>query len=209
MHPYDYFHALRRGWPILVVATICGLLAAIALSALTTTQYTATTRIYFTASGGAKGEDLSNAAQYALARVQGFDALARSSTVLDPVAAESGGTVSAGQLAGQVSVSTSMTTTMVDVSVADTSAKRAATLSEAVSTSLIKEVDVLERPSKDSPASMTGTIVSPAQVPSAPSSPNWTVNLLAGLVIGAMIGSGVVATREFSARARVSDRAGT
>jgi capsular polysaccharide biosynthesis protein len=208
VHPYDYIRAIRRGWPIMVVATIFGLVAAGVLSALATTHYTATTRIYFNAAGGPKGEDLANAATYAQARVQGFGSLARSTSVLAPVAAELGDDASPAELSNRVSVKTSLTTTLVDVSFADTSAKRAAKAADAVSGSLINQVNLLERPDRDGPSAMTGTIVSPARVPSSPSSPNWPVNLFAGLVVGLVIGSGVVVTRDLAARARDSVPAG-
>ena len=202
MHPYDYVRAILRGWPIMLVAAILGLVAAGVVSALATTQYTATTKIYFAAAGGPKGEDLAYAATYTQARVQGFDSLARSTSVLEPAAAEVG--VDAVELADRVSVDTSLTTTLVEVSVRDTSAKRAARTADAVSGSLINQVSLLERPDKDGPSAMTGTVVSAARVPSGPSSPNWPVNLIVGLVVGVVIGSAVVVARDLAARARAS-----
>ena len=204
MHPYDYVRAILRGWPVMLAAAILGLVAAGVVSALATTQYTATTKIYFAAAGGPKGEDLAYAATYTQARVQGFDSLARSTSVLEPAAAEVGDGVNAVDLADRVTVDTSLTTTLVEVSVRDTSAKRAAKTADAVSGSLINQVSLLERPDKNGPSAMTGTVVSAARVPDGPSSPNWPVNLIVGLVVGVVIGSAVVVARDLAARARAS-----
>ncbi|KQV74685.1 hypothetical protein ASC61_06530 [Aeromicrobium sp. Root344] len=208
MHPYDYVRAILRGWPIMLGAAILGLVAAGVVSALATTQYTATTTIYFAAAGGPRGEDLAYAATYTQARVQGFDSLARSTSVLEPAAAAVGDGVDAQELADRVSVDTSLTTTLVDVSVQDTSAKRAAKTADAVSGSLINQVSALERPDKDGPSAMTGTVVSAARVPGSPSSPNWPVNLIVGLVVGVVIGSAVVVARDLAARARAHGTTG-
>ncbi|MEV7398052.1 hypothetical protein [Aeromicrobium sp. NPDC092404] len=207
MHPYDYVRAMLRGWPIMLGAALLGLVAAGVVSALASTQYSATTTIYFSAAGGPKGEDLAYAATYTQARVQGFDSLARSASVLEPAAAEVGG-IDAKELDGRVTVSTSLTTTLVEVTISDSSAKRAATTADAVSGSLINQVNLLERPDKDGPSAMTGTVISAAEVPTAPSSPNWPVNLVVGLVAGVVIGSAVVVARDLAMRARAARPAG-
>lgn len=207
MHPYDYVRTVLRGWPILLVTALVGLAAAVLASALATTQYSATTQIYFSAAGGPKGEDLAYAATYTQARVQGFDSLARSTSVLDPAAAEVGG-IDAKQLKDRVTVDTSLTTTLVEVSVTDTSAKRAARTADAVSGSLITQVGLLEKPDKAGPSAMTGTVVSQADVPTTPSSPAWIINLIVGLVVGVVVGFGVVVGRELVARSRAAGTIG-
>lgn len=207
MHPYDYVRTVLRGWPILLATALIGLAAAALASFLATTQYSATTQIYFSAAGGPKGEDLAYAATYTQARVQGFDSLARSTSVLEPAAAEVG--IDPRELENRVTVDTSLTTTLVEVSVTDTSAKRAARTADAVSGSLITQVGLLEKPDKDGPSAMTGTVVSQADVPTSPSSPAWVINLVVGLVVGLVIGFGVVVTRELIARSRTAGTIGS
>lgn len=205
MQPSEFLRLVARGGWIILVSAIVGMVAAGVVSAATATKYTASTEIYFSASGGPKGQDLAYAATYAQARVPTFKSLATSNSVLEPAAREVGGDLTAGELGSEVSVATSLTTTVVRVSVTDPSAKRAAAAANAVSTALIAQVGLLEKTGPDAPSAITGTVVSQAGVPSSPSEPSWPLNLVVGLIAGLVVGIGAVVLRETVSRIRATN----
>lgn len=192
----DYLKVIRRFWRVVAATTAVGLIGAIALTVFSTSQYTATTRVFFTSDGGHSGQDLMYAANFTQTRLQTYKGLAKTPSVLNAVREQFGLTESAGKLADQVSVKTSQISTIVDVSVTDDSATRAADLSNAVGASLIQAVAVLEKPSDSGVARIKGTIVGPATKPGHPSSPNLVFNLLIGLVVGLGIGLGAAGLRD-------------
>jgi capsular polysaccharide biosynthesis protein len=204
VEPSEFLRLVARGWWIIVISAVVGGVAAGVLSATTSTKYTASAQIYFTASGGPEGQDLAYSATYAQSRIPNFKSLAKSASVLEPAAAQVGDSMTAGELAQNVSVSTSLTTTVMGISVADASAERAADAANAVSAALISQVGLLEKPGKDEPSAIEGTIVSPAVAPSSPNVPNWPLNLIVGLVAGLVVGVGTVVVRETVARIRAS-----
>lgn len=204
MQPSEFLRLVARGWWIIAISAVVGVIAAGVVSATTSTKYTSTAEIYFSASGGPEGQDLAYAATYAQARVPGFKSLAKTASVLEPAAAKVGGTLTAGQLAQNVSVGTSLTSTVMSVSVTDASPRRAAEAANAVSAVLIDQVALLEKPGGNAPSAITGTVVSTAGVPSSPSAPNWPLNLIVGLIAGLVVGVGTVVVRESVARIRTA-----
>ncbi len=204
MQPSEFLRLLARGRWIILIAAAAGLVVAGILSATTATKYTAATEIYFTASGGPEGQDLAYAATFAQARVPNFKALAKSTSVLEPAAAQVGD-LSAGELGAELSVSTNLTTTVMGISVTDASAETAAAAANAVSTVLIEQVGKLEKPGGDAPSAISGTVVSAAGVPSSPSVPNWPLNLIVGLIAGLVVGLGSVVLRELLSKIRAAD----
>lgn len=209
MQPSEFLRLVARGRWIILISAAAGLVVAGILSATTSTKYTASAEIYFSASGGPEGQDLAYAATYAQARVPNFKALAKSTSVLEPAAAQLGDDLSAGELGAELSVSTSLTTTVMGISVTDASAKTAAAAANAVSTVLIEQVGKLEKPGGDAPSAIEGTVVSAAGVPGSPSVPNWPLNLIVGLVAGLIIGLGSVIVREMLSTIRAADANGS
>jgi capsular polysaccharide biosynthesis protein len=191
----DYLNVIRRFWRVVAATTAVGLIGAIALTVFSTSQYTATTRVFFTADGGKSGQDLAYAANFTQTRLQTYKGLAKTPSVLNAVRDQFGLKESTSKLADQVTVTTSQISTIIEVSVTDDSAKRAAALSNSVGASLIQAVAVLEKPSDSGAARIKGTVVGPATKPTSPSSPNLVFNLLVGLVVGLGIGLGAAGLR--------------
>jgi capsular polysaccharide biosynthesis protein len=191
----DYLFVIRRFWRVIAATTAVGLIGAVALTVLSTPQYTATTRVFFTSDGGHSGQDLAYAANFTQTRLQTYKGLAKTPSVLNAVRDQFSLKESAAELADQVTVTTSQISTIVEVSVKDKKAKRAAALSNAVGASLIQVVAVLEKPGGSGDARIKGTVVGPATTPSSPSSPNLIFNLLVGLVVGLGIGLGAAGLR--------------
>ncbi|GAA3520680.1 hypothetical protein GCM10022234_15550 [Aeromicrobium panaciterrae] len=209
MQPSEFLRLVARGRWIILIAAAVGLVMAIIVSATTATKYTASTEIYFSASGGPEGQDLAYASTYAQARIPNFKALAKSSSVLEPAAAQAGGELTAGELGAELSVSTSLTSTVIGISVTDASAETAAAAANAVSTILIEQVGKLEKPGGDAPSPIEGTVVSAAGVPDSPSVPSWPLNLIVGLIAGLIVGVGSVIVREMLAAIRAADANGS
>lgn len=184
----DYLNVIRRFWRMIAAITAVGLVGAIAFTAFSTPQYTATTRVFFTSDGGHSGQDLAYAATFTQSRLQTYKGLAKTPSVLDPVRQKFSPAEPASKLASHVSVTTSQISTIVGVSVTDGSAKRAAALSNAVGESLIQVIAVLEKPADSGDARIKGTIVGPATKPDHRSSPDLIFNLVVGLAIGLGVG---------------------
>lgn len=191
----DYLFVIRRYWRVVAATTAVGLVGAIALTMLATPQYTATTRVFFTADGGHSGQDLAYAATFAQTRLQTYQGLAKTPSVLNAVREDFHLKESVAELADQVTVTVSQSSTIIEVSVTDESAKRATALSNSVGASLIQVVAVLEKPAGSGEARIKGTVVGPATMPSSPSSPNLIFNVLVGLILGLGIGLGTAGVR--------------
>ena len=184
----DYLHAFRARWIIVVCFVVLGVGAGAALSFLATPSYTATARVYFSLPYGNTSSDLSQGSNYTQSQMASYADLSTTPAVLNPVIKKLNLNTTPGRLAGSITAVSTTQTVIVSISVDDPSPTQAA----AIANSVAAELDVVARSlaptGADGKSTVQATVVTPAIVPTAPTTPKKTRNLVAGFVGGLFLG---------------------
>ncbi|WP_434618322.1 polysaccharide biosynthesis tyrosine autokinase [Arthrobacter sp. A5] len=191
----DYLGIVRRSWILILSITLVGLLAGAAASYLVKPTYTAETQLFVAIQNSGTVQELQQGNTFSQARVQSYVKTVATPVVLQPAIDSLGLDMTASQLAGKIKATTDLNTVLITISVADGSPVQAAAIAQAVSSSLIKAVDTLERPDTSSQSPVKLSIITPASAPAAPSSPNTKLNLALGLLVGLALGLGAAVLR--------------
>lgn len=201
----DYARILRRSWFVIAAAALIGVLAAWAVTAMTTPQYLATSAAFVSSDRGGSLNELTQGNAFTERRVNTYAQLVTEQIVTAPVIEEFELTGSASDLASRIKVTIPVDTTMIEITVADPSPTVASSLANALVTSLTTVVQQIE------PVSTTvapdGTVVESApivkitqvrfaDVPEAPFSPRLWFNLMVGLLVGVALGALTAILRE-------------
>ncbi len=185
----DYIDVLRRRWRFVVVCILLGLAAAVTVTALTPSTYTAQAQLFI----ATKDEDSADAYQGGLftqQRVKSYTQIADSTAVLRGVVSELGLDTTPGKLAAKISANAPLDTTLVDIRVVDPSATRAQAIADETAVQLTDYIADIEKSSADARPLVTASVVGNSQPPSAPTSPRPSVNLAVGLFAGVVVGAG-------------------
>ncbi|WP_431278364.1 polysaccharide biosynthesis tyrosine autokinase [Leifsonia poae] len=196
MSQHQYLAAFRRYWYIVVVATIVGAIGGWGLSQAATPVYTATSSLYFSLNFGGTANDLNQGSTYTQNQMLSFAQLAESPLVLNPVIEGLDLGVKPSELADTISVSTPQNTVILELSVSSTDPAEAAKIANAVAGSLSDKVEEIAPKSVAGDTTVAVRVIEPAATPVFPSSPNTRLNLVAGMVIGLLLGSLIIVLRE-------------
>jgi capsular exopolysaccharide synthesis family protein len=193
---HEYVSILRKRWLTVAVLTAAGLLLAVVVTALATPQYTATTKTFVSVQSGETVGDLVQGSTYSQNQVRSYAQLATLPAVLGPVVDDLGLDIGTGALAAKVTASVPQNTVIISISATDPSPERAAAIANSVAAHLAKSVaDLAPTPASGADPIRLSTVAE-AGVPTTPSSPNPTANLVIGLVLGLALGIGAAVTRE-------------
>jgi capsular exopolysaccharide synthesis family protein len=191
----EYLRILRRSWILIVATALTGLLVGGALALLSKPTYTAETQLFVAIQNSGSAQELQQGNSFSEARVQSYVKTIDSPAVLQPVIDSLGLDVSAEELARQVEASTQLNTVLITIEVSDESPVQAAAIAQAVSSSLVKTVDTLEKPQTGGTSPVSLSIIKPAKAPIAPSAPNTRLSVVLGLIIGLALGVGAAVLR--------------
>ncbi len=180
---------LRKRWWIVLIATILGGVAAFAASSTVTPIYHSTASLYFSLATASSGSDINQGSAYTQAQMLSFARLATSAVVLEPVADELDGDLTAAQLRRTMSVTIPQNTVILDIRVGSTDSERAARIANAVADSLIEAVDEVAPDASDGNATVTARSIEPATPATFQSSPNKQQDALLGALIGFLLSS--------------------
>lgn len=195
MEPNVYLTTIKQGWRWIVAGGVIGALVALVWSLSATPMYRATNTLYFSLQGGDSAQQILEGSTFAQNQVQSFALLAEKPAVLDPVIAQLGLPVGADELAGQVTANVNLETVLLDVTASDADPAQAAQIANATAVSLADVINTLEGGTgKDTPRVKAATVAT-AHVPTAPSTPRTTVNVLVGLLLGLGVGLAYVLLR--------------
>lgn len=191
----DYLRILRRNWILIVAGIMVGILAGGVASLLTKPTYTSQTQLFVAIQNSGSVQELQQGNTFSQARVQSYVKTVGTPAVLQPAIDALGLSLSAEDLAEQVTASTELNTVLINISVSDHSAVQAAAIAQAVATSLVKVVDTLEKPQTGGSSPVSLSIITPAKAPAFPTAPNTRMYLLLGLVAGLALGVAVAVLR--------------
>lgn len=185
----DYMRILRRSWILIVASALVGLLVSGAASVLTAPTYKAETQLFVAIQGSGSIQELQQGNTFSQARVQSYVKTVDSPIVLQPAIDSLGLRITSDQLAAKVQASTDVNTVLITLAVSDKSPVQAAAIAQAVADSLVRAIDVLEKPKNGGASPVSLSIIKPATAPTAPSAPNTRMNLVLGLLVGVVIGT--------------------
>jgi capsular exopolysaccharide synthesis family protein len=206
MDPQHYWRALVRSWPLVVVLAIVGAVGGWGWSQTQPDSYRATSSVFVSAAEGASPTELLQGSTYTQNLVQSYTRLATSSAVLGPVIADLDLDTTPTRLARQITAENPLNTVIIDVAVVDGNAAQAATVANAVTTSLTEQARRLSPENATGVSTLAVTPIATATAPQSPVGPNRRLITLTGLVAGGALGvvlallRSVVDTRVRSAR---------
>lgn len=192
----DYLAVLRQYWRSVAAVIVLGVLAAATFSLLVTPTYTSKTSLFFSVSGANSASDLAQGTTYTGKQVESYAEVATSPLVLQPVIDQLGLDMTSAALAANVTVTVPTNTSVIDVSVVDTDPEHAGAIAAAVGTELVGAVSALSPDTGAGLESVEATIITPATVPMAPTTPNVPQNLVLGLLLGVFLGAGQAILRD-------------
>ncbi|MDQ0240151.1 polysaccharide biosynthesis tyrosine autokinase [Arthrobacter bambusae] len=184
----DYMRILRRNWILIVAVALAGLLIGGAVSVLTKPTYTADTQLFVAIQSSGSVQELQQGNTFSQARVQSYVKTVESPVVLQPVIDSLGLSTSAEDLAKRVTASTELNTVLITITVTDDSPAQSAAIAQSVASSLVRAVDVLEKPKTGGSSPVSLSVIKPATPPMAPSAPNTRLNLIIGILLGLVFG---------------------
>jgi receptor protein-tyrosine kinase len=182
--------AIRRGWWILLIAIFAGFHAAILVTSQSTPEYTATTRLFISATGGNSSSEAFSGGQFAEQRAESYAHIITSPQVTQRVIDDLGLPMSAQELSTRVDAAIVPRTVLMDVSATDPSRDQAADIANSLASSFIGYVQPLEIPAGQSTPRSTITVVSRADPPMFATSPNVVSNSVYGCLGG--LGAGLL-----------------
>lgn len=186
---------LRRGWLVLLAATLVGGAGGWVLAAVQEPTYQASTSLYVSVPGAANSSELAQGGTAAEQKVQSFANVAVSARVLRPVIEDLGIDTTPERLAKRVSAQSPIDSVLVNVTVSDDDPEGAAAIANGIGTSLAHVVtDELEEPVEGTSPFRISTI-EPAVAPTTTSSPKPVANVAGGLAIGLLLGFAIAALR--------------
>lgn len=191
----DYFRIVQRSWRLVLAATLVVLLVGAALTALTTRLYRAEAELFVSTGGGDSVSELAQGGSFTQRQVATYSDIVTAPVVLAPVIDDLGLDITSQSLARQITATVPPNTVLIRIAVTDEDPSEAAALANAVAAQFTETIQDLERVgSGESP--VNATIVRPATVPEAPTSPNATRNLALSLILGLLIGLGLAVLRD-------------
>lgn len=186
----DYVAVLRKYWISIVCVTLLGTATAALVTLVTPPTYTARTAVFISVRGGDSASELLQGANYATNQVRSYAQVATTPTVLQPVIDKLGLQTTPAMMAQAVTASIPANTAIVEVAVVDRDAELSARIAQATSEQLVATVDQLSPTDDGGKRAVVATIVTPATVPLAKTTPRTSLNLAAGLLLGLLLGSG-------------------
>ena len=196
MSAMEYVRLLRRGWKAALLCVVATTALGVLLVATSTRQYRADTHLFVAATSTAQdANQLALANTYVQARVQSYPSIATSPMVTKAVVRQLHLPLTPSQLASRITASAPAGTVLMTVSVLDPKPAQAARVADAVAARFAVVVAQIERTDAVRVAPVKLTITAPAQVPTAPASPNATLDVGFALVVGLALGIGVAVVR--------------
>lgn len=188
----DYVQLLRRRWLPIILVTLLGGGLGLLLSLSTTREYTSNVSLFVSASQSPTDIGSTIAAeQLTQERVASYADLASTTNIASAVIRQLGLNESAKSLASRISATVPTNTVVIDLSVTDQSEALVPKIANAVGEQVSLAVARLEAPLSGRPSPIKASIAQSATIPSGPSTPKTTRNVLFGLIVGLALGAGL------------------
>lgn len=192
----DYLRVLRRGWALILAATLITAGVAAAFTFTATAQYESTARLFVSTPSSAEDNQLLAGGQFSQQRVRSYASLLEGDEIASRVVDELALPESSSQMSSKISSSIETDTVVLSITVSDSDPERARELTAATATVFSDYVEELETPDGQDTSPIRASIVDQPQVATSPVSPQPTRNIALGIVLGLLLGIGVAVLRE-------------
>ena len=192
---HDYLEVLRRRWSSVIIVALATIAVSAAATLAMTTQYTATTRLYFAVEGGVTITDIAQGGNFAEKQMTSYAEVATSPLVLEPVIDRLNLNTTANDLAGTITAVIPPDTVILEISAVDPDPRRAAAIANAIGREVDDVAGELSPERADGSEAVQATTLAPALVPTDPSSPKALRNLALGAILGLLLGLGAALLR--------------
>jgi capsular polysaccharide biosynthesis protein len=182
----EYLRIFRRRWILILVSTLCGVIAAGIVTNIISPRFEARADLFIRADSQASSSYENS--QFVLQRVKSYPDLVYSPQVLNPVLQELDSSMTLSELRQEVSASNPPETVYVNVTASAGSPEEAATLANLVAENLRDVIRQLEGGDTARNAAVEAFVTVPAVAPDAASVPNPVLNLAIGLLAGLAVG---------------------
>ena len=205
----QFLLVLRRRWRTVVVMLLLGLGVAASISYfLMTPKYESTAKVIVSVNVGSAGE-ASQAAFFLQNRVQSYAGLAQSTELSERVINTLDLDTTAADLSGQISAEVVEETSSISITVSDEDPAEAQKIADVVTSEFQAYAEEIETIGESGQSQIALTITDPPEYNGSPVSPNWVINLLAGGLIGLLIGLALAVARDLLDRTvRTADHIG-
>lgn len=191
----DYLRTVRRNWMIVLGCLVLGLGAATVLVARETPTYTSSIRMFVSTPQSEEGAAYQGGL-FSQQRVVSYADLVVGEQVSAAVVADLGLDATPRELQDQLTSRVVPETVIFEVTATDPSPERAQEIADAVGAEFTNLVAELESPAPGVPAPIKVTTVDPANVATAPASPQPVRSLALAAVLGLLAGVGLALLRE-------------
>jgi capsular exopolysaccharide synthesis family protein len=195
MTVHDIWKLLRSHWMTVAFAALLGLAGSIAVTALTTPLYQASTRLYVSSQAGSSANELYQSNRLSQERVLSYTELIKGETLAQRTIDKLDLDITAEQLQSRVTAKSKVDTVLINVTVLDESPVRARDIANALSEEFTVMVRELETPRAGATPDARVVVEQRASVPEKPVVPKAVRNAVFGLVFGLLTGMGIAATR--------------
>ncbi len=196
MNVQQFLKLLRARWLTVCVAALVPILGAVAYTMTQTPLYAGSTRLYVSSNAGSSVVDLYNGNRLSQDRVLSYTQLIMGETLAQRTIDRLGLDMGAESLKTRVTARSKPNTILIDVEVLDPSPVQARDIANALSDEFVVMVRELETPTRDAAPDARVVVEQRASIPSAPVSPNKTLNLLTGILTGALLGLALAILRD-------------
>ena len=186
----QYLRVLRRRWWLITLCAVVVLGASAGFAWLQTPKYAAHVKLFVSTRAGGDPTATFNGGQFAQARVKSYADILSSDLVVGAVKRQLQLPESVADLQKKITASAPLDTVVIDVTVTDTDPTRARDIAAAVGNQFTLPADQLETPQGQRLSAVKVTVVEPASLPGSPVSPDKTLFLALGLLVGLVVGVG-------------------
>ena len=185
----EFLVVLRARWRMVAACTLIVLGAVAAYTLTQTPTYTASARVYFSATGGTQEKQIQQGTFVITSQdLNTYIEVMHSPSVLEPLRVELGLPPGAPL---NISASVPPQASVLDITASDGTAEGAARTANAVGPQLARVAAKFSPLLASAGQSVETTSITPASAPDSPTSPNVRRNLLLGLLAGLVIGIGI------------------
>ncbi|HEV7824622.1 MAG TPA: polysaccharide biosynthesis tyrosine autokinase [Mycobacteriales bacterium] len=199
MDPHELLRVLRERWRAVLVCTLLATAAGALVSVAAPPRYEADAQLMVLVAAPSTSPDV--AFQLAQQLTATYAQLATGRPVVEAAARQVGLDRPVDDLRADVTAAPIADTNLLTVTVQDSSATRAQALANALGAQLARRVAQLQSPAGDGAQPATVVLAEPAALPRTPVWPRPALNLLVGVLAGALAGMGVAVYRHRSPRA--------
>lgn len=192
----DFVKLLHARWITVCVTLAATLIAAAALTLMTTPLYQASTRLFVSTSAGSSLAETYQGNRFSQERVLSYAELLMGTTLAQRTIDKLGLDMSAAELQKHVKASAKLDTVLLNVEVLDSSPVRARDIANTLSDEFVILVRQLETPDRGDQPNARVVVEQRATIPQHPVVPNTSRNIAIGLALGLLLGISIAVLRD-------------